>query len=117
MRNHADLITPTGRTVTTIVDVRADGLTPHYVYATSTVAARDLAKGSTTEVWEFVPTGEGHELQAVPADRYAGRAGTILIHPFMNATTTHERIIDSQHCLADGCNYTLTLSLSARREG
>lgn len=111
------LTTPTGRPVTTIVDVRVDGLTPHYVYATSRGAAKALANGSTAEVWEFVATSAGHELQAVPADRYAGRAGTILIHPFMNATTVHERITDSQQCLTVGCDYTWTLSLSARREG
>lgn len=107
----SELITPTGHKVTTVVDVRADGMTPHYVYTTSPVTARDMADG----LWEFVATNAGHELKAVPADRYAGLTGTILVHPFMNATTVHERITDSQHCLSEGCEYTQTLSLSTHK--
>lgn len=104
-----DITAPDGRKITDIVDVRLNDLTPHYVYATSRRAAKDVAKGLTDGVWEYAATTDGHELAPVPADRYAAPRGEVLVHTLMSASAAHARIIHSQACMRSGCEYTETV--------
>lgn len=109
-RDLASIPTPDGRSVMHIVEVRLNGLTPHYLYAASETEARAVALGDTSGVWEFSQVdGPAFELVPVPADRYAApRTGGVLTHPLMAGTTAHRRVVDSQRCLRDGCSYTRT---------
>lgn len=107
MTNHTTA--PAPHRLAYIVDVRLDNLTPHYVYTLTLADAQAIVRGSVAGVWEFVPTLDGgHELAPIRGLRYAEPHGEVRVHPLVTGATVHQRIVQSQRCMATECEYTKT---------
>lgn len=105
-----DILTPDGRSLAYVADVQMNGLTPHYVYTATRGEAEAIARGSVSGVWEYIPTIDGAKLAAIDPDRYSRPYGTVRVHPLLSGVSGHRRIVASQECLIDGCEYTVTVA-------